>query len=320
LVEPGSLSLISAIPARFNLTDPSVESSRRAALAEWIAHPQNPLTWRSIVNRVWQGHFGRGIIDSVNDIGRMGATASHPELLEWLAADFRDSGGSLKRLHRLIVTSEAYQRASQYPAAEGHTAENPDPARRSAELDADLKLLSRFPRRRLDAESLRDIVLQTAGRLDFKMGGPSVMHFKLGPPIQDTPVLDYTEFDWDQPGVNRRSIYRLVYRNIADPFMTALDFPDAAQLAPVRPFSASALQALVLWNDAFVLRQSERFAERVQDLVTDPESVVRTAVRLAWLREIKPDELQPYMAFIDRHGLPAFCRVLFNSNEFLFGN
>jgi hypothetical protein len=220
----------------------------------------------------------------------------------------------------LIVTSEAYQRASQYPAAEGHTAENPDPARRSAELDADLKLLSRFPRRRLDAESLRDIVLQTAGRLDFKMGGPSVMHFKLGPPIQDTPVLDYTEFDWDQPGVHRRSIYRLVYRNIADPFMTALDFPDAAQLAPVRPFSASALQALVLWNDAFVLRQSERFAERVQDLVTDPESVVRTAVRLAWLREIKPDELQPYMAFIDRHGLPAFCRVLFNSNEFLFVN
>ena len=120
--------------------------------------------------------------------------------------------------------------------------------------DVDNRWLSRAHRRRLDAESFRDIVLQASRRLDLTMGGPPVRHFKVGPPVQNTPTLDYTGFRWDQPGVKRRSIYRLVYRNIADPFMAALDFPDAAQLAPTRPFSASALQALAMWHDAFVLQ------------------------------------------------------------------
>ena len=301
---PGALSCIDQLPARFALADAKSESARRAALAAWITDSANPLTWRSIVNRVWQGHFGQGLVNTPNDLGHMGGVPSHRELLDWLAADFRDSGGSLKRLHRLIVTSAAYRRSS--------AGETPG--------DADNRLLARFTRQRLDAESFRDIVLQTAGRLDLQMGGPSVMHFKLGPPIQSTPVLDYTAFDWDQPGANRRAIYRLVYRNIADPFMTALDFPDAAQLAPTRPFSASALQALALWNDAFVLRHSAHLAARAEAVGTDLPAHVRAAVRLTLLREPKAEELRNFTAFAEKRGLAALCRVLFNSNEFLFVN
>jgi hypothetical protein len=146
------------------------------------------------------------------------------------------------------------------------------------------------------------------------------MHFKLGPPVQSTPTLDYTAFQWDQPGVNRRSIYRFVFRNIADPFMVALDFPDAAQLAPTRPFSASALQALALWNDAFVLYQSERLAERVEKIAADSASRIQSAARLILLREPSGDEQREFAAYVEKHGLAGLCRVLLNSNEFLFVN
>ncbi|MGV3533632.1 MAG: PSD1 and planctomycete cytochrome C domain-containing protein, partial [Chthoniobacteraceae bacterium] len=304
LAAPGALQFVSTLQPRFDLGGARAEGARRAALANWLVDPKNPLTWRSIVNRVWHHHFGRGIVDSPNDLGRMGGVPSHPELLDWLAADFRDSGGSLKRLHRLILTSAAYRRSSAGTVPE----------------DQDNRLLYRFNRQRLDAESYRDIVLQTAGRLDLTMGGPSVMHFKLGPAIQDTPTLDYTRFDWDAAGANRRSIYRLVYRNIADPFMTALDFPDAAQLAPTRPFSASSLQALALWNDNFVLRQCEHLAARVSQISEDSATRIRAAVRLVWLRDGSEEEVRALTAHADAHGLASMCRVLLNSNEFLFVN
>jgi hypothetical protein len=228
-------------------------------------------------------------------------------LLDWLAADFRDSGGSLKRLHRQIVTSAAYRQAS---AGNG-------PAEK---IDGDNRFLWRANRQRIDAESFRDIVMQKSGKLDLAMGGPAVMHFKLGPPIQSTPTLDYTAFGWEQPGVNRRSIYRLVYRNIADPFMVALDFPDAAQLAPTRPFSASALQALALWNDDFVLYHSEQLAARVESSAPTIAERVRAIVGQLFYREPTPDEVRDFSAHVEKHGLAALCRVLFNSNEFLFVN
>ncbi len=314
LSTPGALACVTELKARFDFPDPKSEAARRAALADWLADPRNPLTWRSIVNRVWHYHFDKGLVDTPNDLGRMGGMPSHPELLDWLAADFRDHGGSLKRLHRMIVTSAAYR--------QGSSQANSDPAaargRQAFEIDADNRLLWHAPRRRLDAESFRDVVLQVAGQLDLTMGGPSVKYFKVGPMIQDTPMLDYTGFDWDQPGVNRRSIYRLVYRNIADPFMAALDFPDAAQLAPTRPFSASALQALALWNNNFVLRESEHFASRLEKLAPDLPGRVHAAVRESLLREPREEEAKAFIAYAERHGLPALCRVLFNSNEFLF--
>jgi hypothetical protein len=301
---PGALEFVTGLNSRFELSSGTGEAARRAALADWISDTKNPLTWRSIVNRVWHHHFGRGIVDTPNDLGRMGGVPSHPQLLDWLAAEFRDSGGSLKSLHRLIVTSAAYRRSSAGGSA----------------ADAENRLLSRFNRLRLDAESYRDIVLQLSGKLDLTMGGPAVMHFKLGPAIQETPTLDYATYDWDTPGAARRSIYRLVYRNIADPFLSTLDFPDAAQLAPTRPFSASALQALALWNDAFVLRHSEHLAARFEADAGDLGARVRAAVRVVWLREPDEEELRTLTAFAEAHGLAALCRVLFNSNEFLFVN
>ena len=307
VANPGALGCIGNLPARFELANPKVEATRRAALADWLADERNPLTWRSIVNRVWHYHFGRGLVDTPNDLGRMGSLPSHPELLDWLAADFRGSGGSLKRLHRLIVTSAAYRQASAEDA-------------RARVIDGDNRLLWRGNRQRLDAESFRDIVMQKSGTLDLTMGGPAVMHFKLGPPVQSTPTLDYTAFSWEKPGINRRSIYRLVYRNIADPFMAAMDFPDAAQLAPTRPFSASALQALALWNDDFVLYQSGQLAARLESSFPNMTARIQLLVRLLFYREPTADELRELSAHAEKHGLAALCRVLLNSNEFLFVN
>jgi hypothetical protein len=309
IANPGALACIEPLQSRFMLTGINDEGARRAALADWLADPRNPLTPRSIVNRIWHYHFGRGLAATPNDLGRMGSLPSHPELLDWLAADFRDSGGSLKRLHRQIVLSATYRQSSSRRQTNNETG-----------VDSDNVLLWRANRQRLDAESFRDIVLQVAGQLDLTMGGPPVMHFRLGPAIQSTPTLDYAAFNWDQPGVTKRSIYRLVYRNIPDPFMAALDFPDAAQLAPARGFSASALQALALWNDDFVLRQSEKLAARLEQSFPDTAERVRRLVELVFLRVPSSDESREFVSYAEKHGLPALCRVLFNSNEFLFVN
>jgi hypothetical protein len=302
---PGALTAIAALPARFVLRDPNNEGCRRAALADWLADARNPLTWRSIVNRIWHFHFGRGLVDSLNDFGRMGDLPAHPELLDWLACEFRDSGGSLKELHRLLVTSAVYRRADRYDE-------------HAAAADPDNRLLWRRQSQRLDAESFRDSVLSMAGSLDLRMGGPGVQQFKLGKPIQLTPTVDYGPFDWSSPGAGRRSIYRFVYRGLQDPFMDALDFPDAAQLAPTRSFSASPLQALALLNDDFVLYQSERMAARLERLSGTPGERTRAAFRLALQREPTGEEGEQFTAYAARNGLAAMCRVLFNSNEVLF--
>jgi hypothetical protein len=307
LAAPGAIMAIAALPGRFDLKNPRDEGARRAALADWLASAENPLTWRSIVNRIWHYHFGRGISDSPNDLGRMGSLPTHPELLDWLACEFRDNGGSIKALHRLIVTSAAYRRAAHHDES-------------SAARDPDNKLLWRWQSRRLDAESFRDTVLAISGTLDPKMGGPGVQHFKLGKPIQLTPTVDYDSFDWDSPGATRRGIYRFVYRALPDPFMDALDFPDAAQLAPSRPFSSSALQSLALLNDDFVLHFSQRFAERLEKMRPNPDEQVRAGFQLAFQRDPTREELQDFGEYAASHGLAAMCRVLLNSNEFLFIN
>ncbi len=304
VAQPGAISSISGVKGRF---DAPTEKQQRAALADWLADPNNPLTWRSAVNRVWHHHFGRGLVDSLNDFGRMGSQPTHPKLLDWLACEFQTTGGSLKALHRLIVLSAAYRR--------GYSS---DPA--AVEADPDNLLLWRGPRRRLDAESFRDAVLAVSGRLDLKMGGPPVQQFKLGKPIQLTPTVDYDPFTWDAPGANRRSVYRFVYRGLQDPFMDALDFPDAAQLAPVRPFSASPLQALALQNNDFVLHHSEALAKRVTAENSGLRGQVGAAFRLAFQREAAENELADFSEYATRHGLPALCRLLLNSNEFMFVN
>ncbi len=295
VVGPGAL-----LNARFDLPNAKDEAARRAALADWIADPRNPLTWRSVVNRVWHYHFGRGLCDTPSDFGKMGGAPSHPELLDWLAVWFRDDAhGSLKALHRLILTSATYQQSSAPNAA-------------ASALDPDNRLLWRMNRTRLDADSIRDSVLAMSGRLDLAMGGPSVPHYTSKPGPQTTPTLNYDNFDWAPPGAARRSIYRVVWRGIADPFLDALDFPDMGQLSPVRGFSASPLQSLALLNNEFVLYHCERLAERAGG--------IPAAFRLVLQRDATPEELADFTALATKHGLPAAVRVLFNSNEFLFLN
>jgi hypothetical protein len=316
-VSPGALACVDALPARFHLADAKQESQRRAALAEWLTHRDNPLTWRSIVNRVWQHHFGRGIVSTPNDFGKLGAKPTHPELLDWLAIWFRDSGQSLQALHRLIVTSETYRQSSQASTAwiNHETAARTDNA---ATVDVDNQFLWRMNRTRLDAECVRDALLAISGRLDLRMGGPSDRQFDLKPGRHVTPIIDYSKIDLDSPLLQRRSIYRFLFRTLPDPFMESLDCPAGDQLMPVRTNSVTVQQALAMWNDAFVLRQAEHLATRLQTAAEKPADRVSLAFRLAFSREPTPAELQRFVAYGEKHGWANLCRVLVNMNEFVF--
>jgi hypothetical protein len=303
---PGALSVVAGLPGRFGLADGTHEGLRRAALADWLADPVNPLSWRSVVNRVWHYHFGRGLCDTPGDFGRMGGTPSHPELLDWLAVWFRDEArGSLKALHRLIVTSRTWKQSS---VAHGT----------GMEVDPENRMLWRMNRQRLDADAYRDAVLVVSHRLDPAMGGPGIEHFAKSPGPQSTPKVDYLAYDWTAPGAGRRSIYRVVWRGIADPFMEALDFPELGLTAPVRGFSASPLQSLALLNNEFVLRHSEALAQRVEVSGPALEQRIRGLFRFALLREPAAGELEAFAGLVGHHGLPAAARVLFNTSEFQF--
>lgn len=306
LVPPGALSLIPGLEPDFKLDDPNREGSRRAALARWLTSPRNALVWRSIVNRVWHYHFGRGLVSTPNDFGRMGSLPSHPELLDWLASWFLDNGGSFKKLHRLILTSAVYQQSSQGNAG-------------YAQVDAENQFLWRMNRQRLTAEAVRDSVLQVTGKLDLTMGGPPVKQFFYDDPNPGvTPLIDYSRFEVDSPASLRRSIYRYVFRTVTDPFMDALDCPDASQLAPVRNVSVTALQALTLWNDRFIVRQAEHFAERLARVSGDLGLQIEAACELAWGRPPTPAEARALLAYAARHGMANTCRVLLNASEFVF--
>ena len=317
---PSALSAIASISGRFDLADPNDEASRRAALAEWLASTDNPLTWRSIVNRTWTHHFGRGLCDTPNDFGRMGGVPSHPELLDWLAVWFRDDAkGSLKKLHRLILLSSTWQRASTLPRSTSETSEvSTDQSADGATIDSDNRLLWRMNRRRLDAESYRDSILQISGRIDLTMGGPGIQQFTQSKGAQATPKLDYDAFDWNNPSAARRSIYRVVWRGIADPFMESLDFPDLGLLPSTRGESVSALQALSVFNNDFVLHHSRVLATSLETTQTTIDEQVAQACRLVYLREPRDEERTLLTAYAKKHGLAATCRVLLNSNEFLF--
>ncbi len=306
VAEPGALSAISAIPARFSLSDEQPESLRRAQLAEWFVDHDNPLTWRSIVNRVWHFHFGRGISDTPSDFGRMGSTPTHPELLDWLACEFRDTGGSLKHLHRLICSSHTYLQASQVTSI-------------SMNIDSENNFLSRAPLRRLDAETFRDSMLRASGLLDYRMGGPGVQNFVTSPGAQLTPKLDYLTYDWLSDGATRRSIYRVVWRGIPDPLMEALDFPDLGLLSPSRGQSSSALQSLATLNHNLILQSCDSLAADITgapEVRDDIGSQVIQAFQRVLLRDPNSDESTTCNEYVATHGLAALIRVLLNSNEF----
>ncbi|MBL8230720.1 MAG: PSD1 domain-containing protein [Bryobacterales bacterium] len=292
-----------AIGTRFAIADPMSEGSRRAALAEWIARPDNSFTWRSIVNRVWHYHFGSGIVDTPSDFGKMGSQPTHPQLLDWLAVWFRDeAGGSLKQLHRLIVTSHAYRQTSANRAD-------------AAAVDGENRYLWRMNRTRLDAESLRDSMLVAAGQLDLTMGGPAVRQFFFKD--DHSPVYDYARFDPDSPEARRRSIYRFIVRSVPDPFMDRLDCPDPSMLAPKRSTTITAIQALAILNNPFVVKMAERFAARVGEGGT-VEAQIHRAFGLAFGRDATAAEVAQLAPYAQRHGMANLCRLLFNLNEYMF--
>jgi hypothetical protein len=306
LAKPGTLSCVPNLDSAFQLSDTDDEGARRAALAHWLTDPRNVLTWRSIVNRIWQYHFGRGLVATANDFGKMGEAPSHPELLDWLAVWFQQNGGSFKKLHRLILLSAAYQQSSAF---------NTDHAAR----DANNRLLWRMNPARLDAEAVRDAILAINGKLDRTMGGPSAQQFVLSPGIHVTPNVDYAKFDIDSASNYRRGIYRFIFRTLPDPLMESLDCPDASQLTPARNNSVTVLQALAMWNNRFIVRQSEHFAAHLSQVYPDDIAAqIDLAWNLALNRPPLPSEKSEIFAFAREHGLSNLCRVLLNSNEFMF--
>src|SRR6185503_1862986 len=215
--------------------------------------------------------------ETLNDFGHMGGKPSHPELLDWLAGWFLQNGGSWKELHRLLVTSAVYQQSS---------AARPEYALR----DADNRWLWRMNRSRLDAESIHDALLQITGRLDLTMGGPSDRQFALSPGIHVTPMVDYGKFDVDSADGRRRSVYRFLFRTLPDPFMDSLDCPEGSQLTATRGASVTALQALSMFNNQFVVRQSQHLAERAVAEASSLPDQVRLACELTLGRSPSAEE------------------------------
>jgi len=258
---------------------------------------------RSIVNRIWHYHFGAGLVDTPNDFGRMGSQPTHPELLDWLAVEFLESGESLKKLHKLIVTSSVYRQSSAGDV-------------RRSNIDASNRYLWRANCRRLEAEAVRDAVLFVSGKLDLTMGGPSARQFFFKD--DHSPVYDYARLAVDDPANNRRSVYRFIVRSVPDPFMERLDCPDPSLLTAKRSTTLTAIQALALLNNPFVVRMAEHLAARVNASGSDLRRQITEAYQLALNRDPSPAELTTMAAYAGRHGMANFCRLLFNSNEFVF--
>jgi hypothetical protein len=303
-VSPGAISALDFRPFLFPINSESGEGERRIALARWITDPANPLTWRSIVNRVWQYHFGRGIVDTPNDFGRNGNLPSHPELLDWLAADFRDNGGSLKRLHKQIVMSRTYRQASTNNLE-------------AEKIDSSNTLLWRQNRRRLEAEAIRDSVLAISGKLDETMGGPGWQDFVVEHP-EHSPHYEYSLAIPQDPSTFRRSIYRFVVRSQTQPWMTSLDCADPSMRVDKRNESMSSLQALALLNNGFMLTQSIAFANRIATMSDDIATQVDTAYRLSVGVDPPASNRAELIEFARQNGLPYLCRLLFNLNAFVF--
>jgi hypothetical protein len=302
LMLPAGLPSVPGPESNFELDNSDDEGARRAALAGWIVDPKNLLTRRSIVNRVWQYHFGKGLVDTPNDFGHMGGLPTHPELLDWLAFWFQDNGESLKKLHKLLLTSATYRQSS---------AHNFNYAR----LDGDNRYLWRMNRMRLDAESIRDAMLFVSGRLDLTLGGPSTRQFYFKD--DHSPLYDYTRFDVDSPEALRRSVYRHIVRSVTDPFMDCLDCADPSLLVPKRNTTLTALQALATLNNPFVIRQSEHFAERLSQTNADVKAQIEAAYQLALCRKPGVREAKALAGYAQKHGLANACRVIFNSTEFM---
>jgi hypothetical protein len=290
---------------------PLASTERRAAFANWLASPDNPLSARVMVNRIWQFRIGEGLVRTPNDFGTMGDKPDSHALLDWLADEFMARGWSVKAIDRLIVTSGAYRQSSA-----------PDEAK--SKLDPQNRLLWRMNRKRFAAETIRDAALSVAGTLNPKIGGRPV-RVPIEPEVYD---LIFTESErdglWpvspDKSVQNRRGIYLYNKRSVRMPLLSAFDQPDAITSCPVRPVSTHALQALSLFNSSFMQEVSRAFAARLEKTCgKDRGCQINTAWRLALSRPPRTEENRLAKEFFKSGGtLPDFCLALFNRNEFLY--
>jgi hypothetical protein len=301
-VEPGFLS--AAAGGRVaDLT--GLVGTRRKLLAEWIASPENPLTARVMVNRIWQHHFGQGLVSTPSDFGKNGGKTMHPQLIDWLAGQFVESGWSIKAMHRLMLKSNAYQQGMRNP--------------RSAEfekLDPERRLLWQMNPLRLEGESLRDSVLAVSGALNPEMGGPSVF------PDVDDDLLKRASTWWEPSPLrerNRRSIYLLQQRSFVSPLISVFDGANLNETCARRDVTTVTPQVFSLMNSKFVQEQSKAFADRVaQEVGAGPEKQVDRAFGLAFQRKPSQSERSKALVFLRTGTLPELCLVLFNMNEFAF--
>ncbi len=293
-----------AVPAvfgKFQLPPQAKEEDRRMALADWITRPDHPLTARVMVNRVWQWHFGTGIVDTPSDFGVMGSLPSHPELLDWLAQEFVRNGSSVKQLQRRIVLSATYRQSTEYRAD-------------AAAKDAEARLLWRFPPRRLTAENIRDTMLSVSGQLNSEMYGRGFNLFQQRGGLSGfTPVEKFEEVGF------KRMIYAHKVRREPDAVFGAFDCPDAGLSTSRRRESMTPVQALNLLNSRFALDVASAFGTRVQrecgEVVTEQ---IQRAYTLALGRAATAQEIEECRFVVEAHGPAALCRALLNSNEFLF--
>jgi mono/diheme cytochrome c family protein len=302
-VGPGAIVAIPGINGRFNLPASHTEAERRAALARWLTDPANPLTWRVMANRIWQYHFGKGLVETPNDFGKMGQLPTHPELLDWLSSDLREHQ-SFKRLHKLIAMSATYWQVS----ASNKEAEK---------LDSDNRYLWRQNRRKLEAEAVRDSILSVAGKLDLTMGGPSFKDFVVEKP-EHSPHYEYQLHNPEDSKAHRRAIYRFLVRSKQQPFMAALDCADPSLAVDRRNQTLTPQQALALLNNPLALAMAKHFAIRVEKLGNDETSRVSAAVQIALGRGPTANELNALVPYAKEHGLANACRVILNLDEFVF--
>lgn len=337
-VQPGFLSVLSAEaePAAKIVPPPSGVTGRRTALARWLTSADNPLVARVFVNRIWQGHFGRGLVDNANDFGTQTAPPSHPELLDWLTRQFVASGWDVKALHRLIMTSEVYRQASYRRRAD-------EPTPLAATLDGENRLYWNHSRRRLSAEQLRDTILAVSGRLNERLEGPSIR-----PPLPKSyPKLDGWRVTRSRLEQDRRSVYIFAKRNLPFPLLKAFDLPDMHESCARRPNTIIAPQALALFNSEFVVDCGDALARRIvrEDISENWKARIASAYRTVLGRAPQADELADALNFLRtqagrvppeherladegaaaspdetalRTAFADLCHTLLNTNEFLF--
>lgn len=330
VADPGVPAVLTDANRPLTFPHPSEQSSRRRlTLAQWLASLENPLTARVIVNRVWQFHFGEGLVRTPSDFGVMGQAPTHPELLDWLTDRFVADGWSLKKLHRLILTSNTYRMSKQSNAE-------------YAAKDPENELWWRIPYRRLEVEPLRDSILAVSGSLNPKMYGPSIYPHIPAEALAGSSDPDKVWKASDPRDASRRTIYAFVKRSLVVPFLEVMDFCDTTRSSPQRGVTCIAPQALTLFNSQFVNEQAGHFAQRLErEAGTDWQAQVKLAYRLALCREPTANELEAMLEFLKQessrgssksqgrpsaedqpvarhHALTQLCRAIFNLNEFSY--